>query len=104
MGGLPSSFLVVGAFVLLAGGLIIYFASKQYLFQHHKRKGEEALQRRDYVAAFKSFGRAEALWDLNVTKQTTLSYQRDLAILEGLLSDLEAAAHAAGITLSVGEY
>jgi hypothetical protein len=104
MRGLPISFLVVAGFVVLAGGLIIYFTSKQFLFRHHKRKGEEALQRRDYVAAFKSLTRAEALWDLNVTKQTTLSYQRDLAILEGLLNGLETAAYAAGITLAVGEY
>jgi len=104
MSELPTSFLFVAAFVVLAIGLIVYFVSKQFLFRRHKRKGEEALQRQDYLTAVESFGRAEALWELNVTKQTTPSYQRDLAALDELLNGLEAAARAGGITLAVGEY
>jgi hypothetical protein len=102
--GFPKSILVVAAFVVLAVGLIVYSVSKQFLFRRHKRRGEEALQRGDYHAAVRSLGRAEALWDLNATKQTTPSYQRDLATLEELLNGLEAAARAAGITISMGEY
>ena len=104
MSELPKSFLFVAAFVVLAIALIVYFVSKQFLFRRHKRKGEEALQRQDYLAAIESFGRAEALCELNVTKQTTPSYQRDLATLDELLNGLEAAAHAGGIPLEVGEY
>jgi len=104
MSELPKSFLFVAAFVVLAIGLIVYFVSKQLLFRRHKRKGEEALQRQDYLAAIESFGRAEALWELNVTQQTTPSYQRDLATLDELLNGLEAAARVEGITLAVGEY
>lgn len=104
MSELPKSFLFVAAFMVLAIGLIVYFVSKQFLFRRHKRKGEAALQRQDYLTAVESFGRAEALWELNVTKQTTPSYQRDLAALDELLNNLEAAAHGGGITLAVGEY
>jgi hypothetical protein len=100
---LPHSFLAVAAFVVIAFGLIVYFLSKQFLFRRHKRKGEEALQRQDYLAAIESFGRAETLWEFNVTRQTTLSYQRDLATLDELLNGLEAASRAGGITLAVGE-
>ena len=100
----PKSLLFVVAFVVLAVGLVVYFLSKQFLFRRHKQKGEDALQRGDYLAAIESFGRAEALWQLNVTKQTTPSYQRDLATLDELLNGLDAAARAGGITLAVGEY
>lgn len=104
MSELPKSFLFAAAFVVLAIGLIVYFVSKQFLFRRHKRKGEEALQRQDYLAAVESFGRAEALWDFNATKETTPSYLRDLATLDELLTKLEVAARAAGITLAVGAY
>jgi len=104
MSALPKSFLFVAVFIVLAIGLIVYFVSKQFLFRRYKRKGEEALQRQDYLAAVESFGRAEAFWDFNATKQTAPSYLRDLATLDEVLNGLEAAAHAGGITLAVGEY
>lgn len=104
MSELPKSFLFVAAFIVLALGLIVYFVSKQFLFRRHKRKGEEAIQRQDYLAAAESFRRAEALWDFNATKETTPSYLRDLATLDELLNSLEAAARAGGFTLALSEY
>jgi hypothetical protein len=101
---LPNTFLFVAVLVVLAIGLIVYFVSQQFLFRRHKRKGEETLQRREYLAAVESFGRAEALWDFNATKETTPSYLDDLATLHEPSNKLEAAARAAGITLAVVEY
>lgn len=101
---LPTSFLVVLAVVVFAIGLILYFFSKQFLFRRHKCKGEEAFRRGAYRDAIKCFARAEALWELNVNKQTTQSYQRDLTMLQEILNGFQAAARAEGITLSLDEY
>ena len=103
MSELPRSFLILLAFVLLAIGLILYFVSKQFLFRRYKHRGDEALKRGEYQDAIKSFGRAEALWELNVTKQTIPSYQRDLTRLEELLNGLDAAARSGGVALPVDE-
>jgi len=104
MGELPKSFLVVTALVAIAAGLTIYFVCKAFLFRYHKAKGNKALQQRNYAAALDAFRRAEALWELNVTKQTRTSYQRDLANLDELLCGVDAAARARGIDLPVSEY
>lgn len=104
MNGFPRSFLVVLAFAMIAVGLIVYFVCKQFMLRRHKRRGEEALKRGDYRDAIRSFGRAEGLWDLNATKQTTASDQRDLATLEEILNGLQKAAVAGGISLALDEY
>ncbi len=104
MSEVPKSFFIVLALVVFAAGLIVYFGSKQFLFRRQKRKGKEALRRGDYHAAVKAFRRAEALWDFNAIEETSAAYRRDLDQLEELITDMEAAAQAGGIALTVDEY
>ena len=104
MSELPKSFFLLLAFVILAIVLIVFAAFKYFMFWRHKRSGDLWLVRADYANAFRSFCRAERLWDFNPNKDSTVSHQRDLEHLEEVLDGIQKAGHAIGTTLAVEEY
>ena len=103
MNHLPSSFLVVLAFVTLAVGLIFYFVSRRFLFLICKKNGKDSIARNDYKRAITLLSASERLWGFNVAKQTIPSFENDLAMLDEIYNDLYMVSRSVGVDLDVTE-